>query len=131
MKTVKVLLFILFWPYVLMYWGVRWCLAHPKETKQAYRSVAARIYRYPKLIAGAGVVGGAAISIGNAINGHPENIKAGSILAAVVVTVVVVVWWLERSRIASEIASRADAQHAAYLRGEDIGIYGDEGRPQL
>ncbi|WP_327110773.1 hypothetical protein OHB12_23705 [Nocardia sp. NBC_01730] len=131
MKTVKILLFILFWPYALMYWGIRWCLAHPEETKQAYRSVADRIYRYPKWIAAAGVVAGAAVAIGNAINGQPQNIVGGVILAVVVVAVVAVIRWLEHSRIASEIAARADTQHAAYLQDDDIGTYGAEGRPQL
>lgn len=131
MKTIKVLLFILFWPYVLMYWGVRWCIAHPEETKRAYRVVADYIYRYPKWIAAAGVVAGAAVAIGNAVDGQPQNIVGGVILAAVVAIVVAVIRWLEHARIASEIASRADAQHAAYLRGDDIGTYGAEGRPQL
>ncbi|QIS11560.1 hypothetical protein [Nocardia arthritidis] len=89
------------------------------------------IVTYPKSTAVVGIALGITVCVSTAATGHYPQIAWGVLL--VIASISAWVWLMRREHVAAiaEIAARADAQHAAYLRGADFEIYGDQGRLEL
>ncbi|MFI9505313.1 hypothetical protein [Nocardia sp. NPDC052566] len=66
---------------------------------------------------------------------NPENPAGGMVLAAVIAAgcgFLLLRWRTQEIAAKSaEIVARADAQHQAYLAGDDFGLYGTRDRPEL
>ncbi|WP_433717060.1 hypothetical protein ACQP2U_42590 (plasmid) [Nocardia sp. CA-084685] len=128
-STGAILLFLFAWPFFVLYW---W--ANPDARPQWVRQLIELVKTFPKLSAGIGIAVGLGLVIGGLANNPSENFPAS--IAGVVAVAVCggLLWWQlarERAAAAAQIAARADAQHAAYLRGEDFGIYGTNDLPEL
>ncbi|MDE1672019.1 hypothetical protein [Nocardia gipuzkoensis] len=125
----QVLLFLFGWPFFVLYW---W--ANPDARPQWVRELIKLVRTYPKLSAGIGIAVGLCLLIGGLVNNASENFPASIAGAVVMAACAGLLRWQvarERAAAAAEVAARADAQHAAYMRGEHFGVYGTNDLPEL
>ncbi|KAA8885736.1 hypothetical protein F3087_29350 [Nocardia colli] len=129
LRAGRVVVVVLFLPWVLLFLVVKWCVTHPEQVARAVNWVVGAMRGHPKVFAFASIASGAAAAVNNIALGNPWGVVIGS--AWMVASVAWLAWLRSRDRAAAtrEIAARADAQHAAYLAGDDWGVYGYRDRP--
>ncbi|MFD8249196.1 hypothetical protein [Nocardia sp. NPDC059691] len=113
----------------MLYW---W--ANLDARPQWVRELIKLVRTYPKLSASIGIAVGLCLLIGGLVNNASENFPASIVGAVVMAACAGLLRWQvarERAAAAAEVAARADAQHAAYMRGENFGVYGTNDLPEL
>ncbi|MBF6239495.1 hypothetical protein IU474_20815 [Nocardia otitidiscaviarum] len=121
------LLVLFAWPIALIVWIAK----YPNQAKCVWNTIRDFVRKHPRGCAVGGVIFGAI--------GIPAGISeadAGMIIFYAGIMVACAVWLLiQRKRAhraaAAAIAARPDAQHRAYLEGDDYGVYGTRDMPQL
>ncbi|SNY79591.1 hypothetical protein SAMN04244553_1658 [Nocardia amikacinitolerans] len=127
----KIIVLLLLAPFLWPFYLVVWCFQNPDKTKQAFGRVRESLRRHPGAWTWAVATLGLLIGIGNLFDAEPGGAAAGF---AIVAGCMGVLWKLRRNtaaEIAAALSARADAQHLAYLRGDEWGTYGTRNRPAL
>ncbi|MCP2297777.1 hypothetical protein APR11_004218 [Nocardia amikacinitolerans] len=127
----KIIVLLLLAPFLWPFYLVVWCFQNPDKTKQAFGRVRESLRRHPGAWTWAVAALGLLIGIGNLFDAEPGGAAAGF---AIVAGCMGVLWKLRRNtaaEIAAALSARADAQHLAYLRGDEWGTYGTRNRPAL
>ncbi|WP_043598937.1 hypothetical protein [Nocardia otitidiscaviarum] len=121
------LLILFAWPIALIVWIVK----YPDQAKRTWNTLRDFVRKHPRGCAIGGTIFGAI--------GVPAGISEGDLGMIVFyagIMIACAVWLLiqrkqARSSEAAAIAARADAQHHAYLNGDDFGLYGTRDMPQI
>ncbi|WP_181719740.1 hypothetical protein [Nocardia gipuzkoensis] len=121
-----ILLFCMAWPIFVLVWWVK-----PDSRPRFVQQVIDFVQRYPKQSAAAGIAFGLVGGIGNLADGQLDSGLFGVGLAAGLTGVLVWLIHKDRAAAAAEVAARAEAQHQAYLQGDDWGTYGTRDLPRF
>lgn len=118
-----VLLFLIAYPVFFVVWWLK------PDTRPAFvQQVIDFVKKYPKQSTIAGIVFGLIGGIGNLVSGEFGPGAFGLVWAAAFTALLARLIAKDRAAAAAEISARADAQHLAYLAGDDFGIYGTRDR---
>ncbi|MGV9674578.1 hypothetical protein ACWDSJ_04805 [Nocardia sp. NPDC003482] len=131
------LLFLLAWPVFVIVW-----LVAPDTRPRVVQRIVEFAKAHPKGCAWGGLVFGVLAFTGGIADGvSPDPAEpSGNPIGGIIVSLAIITgcsflllrWrWRERQARDAEIAARADAQHQAYLAGDDFGVYGTRDMPQL
>ncbi|TLF72906.1 hypothetical protein [Nocardia cyriacigeorgica] len=121
------LLIVFAWPVALIVWIVK----YPDQAKNVWRTIRDHVRAHPALF----LWGGFGLGVLGVIIGvtalDPGMTAFYCVWAAVFGSLLVRRQLKARAVAAAEIAARADAQHAAYLAGDDFGVYGTRDMPNI
>ncbi|WP_435593788.1 hypothetical protein [Nocardia sp. bgisy118] len=127
----KIIVLLLLAPFLWPFYLVVWCFQNPDKTKQAYARVRESMRRHPGAWTWAVAAFGLLIGIGNLFDAELGGTVLGFAIVAGCLGVLLKLRRNATAEVAAALAARADAQHLAYLRGDEWGIYGTRNRPVL
>ena len=127
----KIIVLLLLAPFLWPFYLVVWCFQNPDKTKQAFGRVRESMRRHPGAWTWAVAAGGRLIGIGNVFEAELGGAAAGVAIVAGCMGMLRKLRGDAAADVAAAVCARADAQHLAYLRGDEWGIYGTRNRPVL
>ncbi|MCP2288215.1 hypothetical protein ACFYT3_01625 [Nocardia amikacinitolerans] len=127
----KIIVLLLLAPFLWPFYLVVWCFQNPDKTKQAFGTVRESMRRHPGAWTWAAAALGLLIGIGNLFDAELGGAAAGFAIVAGCMGVLLKLRRDAAAEIAAALSARADAQHLAYLRGDEWGTYGTRNRPAL